>query len=137
MSQYWTQLSPSAVADIAELEHRFNCRVEIKQGQCVTSGYHMLSEAGPVCPEANCVDGIVKDSNKPTVVKVFPGAAALEASVLHANVFLARLRFAVGTATASICPAPTPQSCVEFLLHMSRHPHYREAWEAQSTEYHP
>lgn len=132
MYQHGSKLCPSAVADIAEIEQRFNCRVEITQGQCVISGYHTLAEAGPICNDANRVDGIVNDSNKPAAVKVIPGAAALEASILHANVFLARLRFAAGTATASLCPAPTPQSCVEFLIHMSHHPHYRETWEAQS-----
>ena len=134
MYKYGTQLSPSAVADIAELEHRFNCMVEIRRGQCIISGYNLVSEAGPLCTTGNAVDGIVADSTKPSAARIINGAAAIEMSILHSEVFLARLRFPTGTATASLCPAPTAQSCVEFLLHMSRNPHYRDAWVAQSNE---
>lgn len=131
MYKHGYQLSPSTVADIAELEHRFNCIIEIRQGQCVVSGYSPISKAGPIYSSGNGVDGIVVDSAKPTAAKVINGAAAIEMSVLHSKVFLARLRFSAGTATASLCPAPTAQSCVEFLLHMSQIPHYRDAWMAQ------
>lgn len=132
MCQRDHRLRPATVADIAELENQFNCIVEIRLGHCVITGYNALSEAGPIRAQGKSLYGIVADSNKPVAVKVIQGVAAVEESILHANVYVARLRFAAGTATASLCPAPTVQSCVEFLLHLSRYPHYREAWQAQS-----
>ncbi|MEL7485390.1 MAG: hypothetical protein AAFN41_13690 [Planctomycetota bacterium] len=128
------EFSDASRAHTTDIERRFDCRVEIYPGMCgVTGAWQDCGLSDEMERSRVPLAGLVTDSKAP-VINFVLGPVGTENVVIHQDVYMARLRFSNGTATSSLCPAPKPAACVEFLAFMAERDDLAELWSAQGAD---
>lgn len=125
--------SDAARSQIAELELRFGCRAEIRHGSCGVRGVAIADALGSEAMASEAISSLVDDGERVQVFARLSDEVGVESLVILHGVCVGRLQFPNGLATSSLCPTPTPDACVEFLVAISRQESVADLWAAQEA----